>query len=165
MNPWVIASGTVIAAIVAAIGVITAARIAKQSIEAYRKQKQADSENYRRQKEIDRREEVAKRQREAYEHYFKAWWDTNRYAGTELHGEAKAIYQNARDSLFFYASDEGLQKVNEFHRYIVNTPTNKNQETVEDLLAAVLLALRKDCYGTTTLTVEDIKAGLTVEFA
>lgn len=158
MNAWI-----AIAALITASGVVIAAFIAKQSLDSYRQQREADNENYSRQKDIDRREEVAKRQREAYEQYFKAWWDTNRFAGTELHGEAKTIYQTARDNLFFYASDEGLRKVSDFHKYIVEHPTNKDQETVEQLFAGMLLALRKDCYGETTLTVEKIKASLTIE--
>lgn len=141
---------------------IAAALIARESVQNYREQRKVDNENYRRQRETDRREEVAKRQREAYEHYLEAWWNVNNLAGTEFHERAQAVYQTARDVLFFYASDEGLNRINDFHQYVVHTPTDKYQDTVEDLLAKMMLTLRKDCYGETNLTLDEIKSKLTI---
>lgn len=165
MNPWVIASGTIIAAIITALGVITAARIAKQSIEAYRKQKQADSENYSRQKEIDRREEVVKRQRAEYERYFELFWTLQRLTpGSPEHGQIHAAYNLARDNISFYASDEGLRRIYEFHKYIVDHPNNgdKDLDRVKTLYAAMTIALRRDCIGATDITVEELKPLLTI---
>jgi len=159
---WVAAIGSVIAAFLAAGGVVTAALIAQQSVKSYREQKQIDNQNYRQQKETDRREEIAKRQREAYEHYFQAWWDVNRYAGTELHSEALSLYQTARARLFFYASGERLKRVSNFHRYIVDHPIGKDQGEVEGLFASMLFAVRKD-FVRTELSLEDIKSRLTIK--
>lgn len=134
--------------IIAASAIIIAALIARQSVKRYREQRA-----------IDRKEEVTKRQREEYERYLTAFWDVQRFAHTEHHQQALAIYQTARDNLLFYASDEGLLRVNKFHKYIVDRPTNdeRDEDEVKTLYARMVIALRKDCYGKTDLTVDQIK--------
>jgi hypothetical protein len=162
---WIVAGGNVIAALIAGIGVVTAAVIAKQGVESYREQKQIDGENYRQQREIDRREELAKRQRAEYERYFELFWLLQNLApGSEDHKAAHVQYNSARDNLSFYASDDGLNKVNEFHKYIVEHPTSedKNLDTIKTLYAAMIIALRRDCIGETHLTIEELESQLTI---
>ncbi len=166
MNIWFALIG-LLGTIIAAGGVVTAALIAKQSVESYREQKSIDSENYRDQREIDRKEEVAKRQRTEYESYFELFWLLQRLTvGSEEHKATTAKYNSARDNLSFYASDKGLRRVNEFHKYIVDHPTaaEKNLDTIKTLYASMIIALREDCIGKTDLTLEEAKALLTISF-
>jgi hypothetical protein len=164
MIAWLV-DGQILAALITAGGIVVAAVIASQSIESYRKQKSVDNENHSHQKEIDRKEEVAKRQRAEYERYFELFWllETVK-AGTEEHAAIFAEYQSVRDNLAFYTSDEGLRKVSEFHKYIVDHPKaeDKDLDVVKDLYASMILALRKDCYGETDLTAEQIRSWLTI---
>ena len=165
MSIWVAANGNIIAAFIAAIGVVIAAVIAKQGVESYREQKRIDAESYRQQREIDRREEVVKRQRAEYERYFELFWLLQRLVvDSEEHKVAHSAYEIARDHLSFYASDEGLRKVNKFHKYIVEHPVaaDKDLDTIKTLYADMIIALRRDCLGETHLTVEELKSQLTL---
>ncbi len=155
MNALVLVSGNILAAIIAAAGVVWAAKIAKQGIESYRDQK-----------DIDREVELTERQRVEYERYFQLFW-TLQYLkpDSEEHERVYTLYQSARDNLSFYASDEGLRRLNEFHKYMVDHPKSedKDKNEIENLYARMSLVLRKDCFGETDLTLEEIKSALTIE--
>lgn len=156
MNILIAVGGNITAALIAAIGIVSAAVVAKQGVE-----------NYRKQREIDRREEVAKRQRTEYERYFQLFWTLQALkVGSDEHAIIHSEYNSARDNLSFYASDEGLCKVNTFHKYIVEHPMSedKDLDTVKALYAAMIIALRTDCIGETNLTIEELKSQLTISF-
>lgn len=152
---WLLISGQILAAIITAGGVVGAAWIASQSIESYRKQK-----------DVDREEAIAKRQREAYEHYFALFWALQPVLpASPEHVALTTQYQSARDNLSFYASDESLRKVSEFHKYIVQHSNNKDKDLdhIKNMYTSMILAMRRDCYGSTELTHDEVKCWLTME--
>ncbi len=84
--------------------------------------------------------------------------------GSPEHSQVHAAYNLARDNISFYASDEGLRRINEFHKYIVDHPNNgdKDLDRVNTLYAAMIVALRRDCIGATDLTTDELKPLLTI---
>ena len=111
---------------------------------------------YRRQRSIDRFEELLRKRREVYAAFLTS---LSRLVSSGK-PEAQDAMVHARDEVFIYGSDLVIRRVKAFFDHVEgpkDLPTDQNQAAY----AAMVHAIRKDCFEASTLTIDEL-AKLTI---
>lgn len=112
---------------------------------------------YGRQKEADRRYDLVKLKQKEYERYLNAFQEASRWKGVDndKHAEAESTYHNTQNYMLLHASEEVVKAVHAAHTYYVDSEV-VDWRTYKRLYAEMIIAMRKDGYTPTKLSVQEV---------